>query len=59
MIFRDNVYQNYDFKNEKLLEHNQIIENKSLQIDKIAAIESRGFVFGDISVSYILKKIVL
>tara|TARA_B100001564_G_C20402989_1_gene562058 strand:- start:216 stop:743 length:528 start_codon:yes stop_codon:yes gene_type:complete len=45
-------------KNEKAFEEciDQIIErSKSYKIDKIAAIESRGFVFAS-AVSYILKK---
>ena len=45
-------------KNEKAFEEtvNQIIErSKKYKVDKIAAIESRGFVFAS-AVSYILKK---
>ena len=45
-------------KNEKAFEDtvNQIIErSKKYEVDKIAAIESRGFVFAS-AVSYILKK---
>ena len=45
-------------KNEKAFEEciNQIVEkSKKYKIDKIAAIESRGFVFAS-AVSYILKK---
>ena len=45
-------------KNEKAFEEsiNQIIEkSKIFKIDKIAAIESRGFVFAS-AVAYILKK---
>ena len=45
-------------KNEKAFEEtiNQIInKSKKFQIDKIAAIESRGFVFAS-AVSYLLKK---
>ena len=45
-------------KNEKAFEEciNQIIEkSKNYKIDKIAAIESRGFVFAS-AVSYLLKK---
>ena len=45
-------------KNETAFEEtiNQIVErSKKFKVDKIAAIESRGFVFGS-AVSYILKK---
>ena len=45
-------------KNEKAFENciNQIVErSKNYKIDKIAAIESRGFVFAS-AVSYLLKK---
>ena len=45
-------------KNEKAFEEtvNQIIErSKKYKVDKIAAIESRGFVFAS-AVSYLLKK---
>ena len=45
-------------KNEKAFKHciNQIVEkSKKFKVDKIAAIESRGFVFAS-AVSYILKK---
>ena len=45
-------------KNEKAFEEciNQIVEkSKKFQFDKVAAIESRGFVFAS-AVSYILKK---
>ena len=45
-------------KNEKAFENtvNQIIErSKKYEVDKIAAIESRGFVFAS-AVSYLLKK---
>ena len=45
-------------KNETAFEYtiNQIVErSKKFKVDKIAAIESRGFVFAS-AVSYILKK---
>ena len=46
-------------KNEKAFEEtiNQIIErSKKYEIDKIAAIESRGFVFAS-AISYLLKNL--
>ena len=55
ILFRDITTLN---KNEKAFEEtvNQIIErSKKYKVDKIAAIESRGFVFAS-AVSYLLKK---
>ena len=60
MCIRDSLFRDITtlIKNETAFEEsiNQIVErSKKFRVDKIAAIESRGFVFAS-AVSYILKK---